>query len=188
MSLGIPGGATTAVIMGALIIHGLTPGPMLFVRQPEFVYSTFIILAFCMLIMLFIGMGMIRVANFIVRIPAEILFPIVLIFATFGSYAIRNSMIDVIAMYLIGVVGFFMRIHSIPPAPLAIAFILGPFFEENLRRSLLMSSGSPEIFLRSWIAVLFLVLAVVSAAAAVFVRRRGVGEIQTITASRRSVD
>lgn len=172
MSLGIPGGATTAVIMGALIIHGMTPGPTLFVTEPEFVYSTFLVLILCLMIMLVVGLGMIRVANLIVRIPTQILFPMVLIFATFGSYAIRNNVTDVIAMYLVGVLGCLMRIQAIPAAPLAIAFILGPFFEQNLRRSLIMSGGSLEIFARSGFAVTFLILAVVSAVTTVIAHRR----------------
>ncbi len=179
MSLGIPGGATTAVIMGALIIHGLTPGPTLFATRPEFVYSTFLVLIMCMLIMLFIGLGMIRVANLIVRIPTQILFPAVLIFATYGAYAIRNSLVDVIAMVLVGVLGTLMRLQAIPAAPLAIAFILGPFFEQNLRRSLLMSGGSIDIFVRSWFGVAFLCLALVSAVATAFAHRRLHGSSRT---------
>jgi putative tricarboxylic transport membrane protein len=181
MSLGIPGDTTTAVIMGALIIHGLTPGPTLFERQPDFVYSVFLLLFVCLLVLLVVGLGAIRVANYVVRVPAKILFPIVLILATFGSYAIRNSMADVVAMFAIGMLGLLMRLQGVPPAPFAIAFILGPLFEENLRRSLLMSGGSSTIFFTSGLSLAFLLLAVFTVSLTVIAHYRRRSPLRTFT-------
>lgn len=172
MSLGIPGDMTTAVIMGALVIHGLTPGPMLFTFQPQFVYAVFVLLFVCLVLTIPAGLMAIRFASFVVRVKPEILFPTVLAFAAFGSYAIRNSIIDVVSMFVVGLLGFFMRIQGFPAAPFAIAFILGPLLEENLRRSLLMSGGSPAIFVESGLSLAFLVLAVLSAAATAIAQRR----------------
>lgn len=172
MSLGIPGDMTTAVIMGALVIHGLTPGPMLFTFQPQFVYAVFILLFVALLLMIPAGLMAIRFAGYVVRVPPQVLFPVVLGFAAFGSYAIRNSIVDVVSMFAVGLLGFFMRIQGFPAAPFAIAFILGPLLEENLRRSLLMSGGSPGIFIESGISLAFLSLAVVSAAATAIAQRR----------------
>ena len=183
MSLGIPGDMTTAVIMGALIIHGLAPGPTLFERQPEFVYSVFLLLFVCLFVLLFVGLGVVRLANRIVQVPVKILFPVVLVFATFGSYAIRNSMVDVVALFAIGVLGFFMRLRGIPAAPFAIAFILGPLLEANLRRSLLMSRGSFDIFLESNLSLTFLSLGVVSALATVIAHHRMKGPMRAVTTS-----
>lgn len=172
MSLGIPGDMTTAVIMGALVIHGLTPGPLLFTFQPQFVYAVFLLLFVCLLLMIPAGLVAIRFAGLVVRARPEVLFPVILAFATFGSYAIRNSIVDVVSMFVVGLLGFLMRIQGFPAAPFAIAFILGPLLEVNLRRSLLMSGGSPAIFVESGLSLTFLALAVLSAAATVLAQRR----------------
>lgn len=172
MSLGIPGDMTTAVIMGALVIHGLTPGPLLFTFEPQFVYAVFVLLFVALLLMVPAGLMAVRFANYVVQVPTQILFPVVLAFAAFGSYAIRNSIVDVVSMFAMGLLGFFMRIQGFPAAPFAIAFILGPLLEENLRRSLLMSGGSPAIFFESGISLAFLALAVLSAAATAIAQRR----------------
>ncbi len=168
MSLGIPGDTTTAVLMGALVIHGLNPGPMLFEEAPRFVYSVFLLLFVSLVLLFVVGSGVIRMAKWVVRMPTQILFPVVLILATYGTYAVRGTMVDVMAMIGIGFLGFLMRIQKIPAAPFAIAFILGPLFENELRKSLIISGGSLEIFTESVISVTFLALAVLSAAASVY--------------------
>lgn len=172
MSLGIPGDTTTAVLMGALVIHGLNPGPMLFEEAPQFVYSVFLLLFVSLIFLLFVGSGVIRLAKWVVRMPTQILFPVVLILATYGTYAVRGTMVDVISMYGIGFLGFLMRIQKIPAAPFAIAFILGPLFENELRKSLIISGGSLDIFINSGISITFLSLAVLSAGASVYFHRR----------------
>ena len=172
MSLGIPGDTTTAVLMGALVIHGLTPGPLLYESSPEFVYSVFLLLFVALVLLLIVGSFAIRLAKWVVRVPTQILFPVVLILATYGTFAVRGTMIDVISMLGIGFLGFFMRIQKIPAAPFAIAFILAPIFENELRKSLIISRGSLEIFISSNISIAFLVLAVLSATATVVFRSR----------------
>ncbi|MGI9384923.1 MAG: tripartite tricarboxylate transporter permease [Methyloligellaceae bacterium] len=175
MSLGIPGDTTTAVLMGALVIHGLNPGPMLFESNPDFIYSVFLLLFVSLLFLLLVGSGVIRLAKWVVRMPTQILFPVVLILATYGTYAVRGTMVDVIAMYGVGFLGFFLRIQKIPAAPFAIAFILGPLLENEARKALIISSGSPEIFLSSGISIAFLCLAAVSAVASVYLHWRLAG-------------
>ena len=172
MSLGIPGDTTTAVLMGALIIHGLSPGPLLFESNPEFVYSVFLLLFVSLILMLFVGTGVIHLAKWVVRMPTQILFPVVLILATYGTYAVRGAMVDVMAMFAVGFLGFLLRIQKIPAAPFAIAFILGPLFENELRKALIISSGSIDIFFSSGISVVFLTLAAVSAIASVYLHWR----------------
>ena len=172
MSLGIPGDTTTAVLMGALIVHGLSPGPMLFTNNPQFVYSVFLLLFVCLVMLLVIGYGVVRMARWVVEVPTQILFPVVLIFATFGTYAVRGSMIDVISMFGVGILGFAMRTQGIPAAPFAIAFILGPLFENEFRKSLIISQGSLEIFVSSAISITFLLLAIASAVATVYLHWR----------------
>ncbi|MAO55269.1 MAG: C4-dicarboxylate ABC transporter permease [Rhodospirillaceae bacterium] len=172
MSLGIPGDTTTAVLMGALVIHGLNPGPMLFDDAPDFVYGVFILLFISLLFMALVGLGVVRMAKWVVRMPTQILFPVVLILATYGTYAVRGSMVDVIAMFGVGFLGFLMRIQKIPAAPFAIAFILGPLFENELRKALIISDGSFDVFVGSPIAITFLILAAISAGATVFLHGR----------------
>ncbi len=172
MSLGIPGDTTTAVLMGALVIHGLSPGPLLFESSPDFVYSVFLLLFVSLVFLLFVGTGVIRMAKWVVRMPTQILFPVVLILATYGTYAVRGTMVDVVSMFGVGFLGFLLRIQKIPAAPFAIAFILGPLFENELRKALIISGGSLEIFVSSAISITFLALAVLSAGASIFVHWR----------------
>ena len=172
MSLGIPGDTTTAVLMGALIVHGLNPGPLLFETNPDFIYSVFLLLFVALIFLLFVGTGVIRLAKWVVRMPTQVLFPAVLILATYGTYAVRGTMVDVLAMFGVGFLGFLLRIQKIPAAPFAIAFILGPLFENELRKSLIISQGSIDIFFNSWISVLFLSLAAISALASIYLHSR----------------
>ncbi|MEQ8323012.1 MAG: tripartite tricarboxylate transporter permease [Rhodospirillales bacterium] len=172
MSLGIPGDTTTAVLMGALVIHGLSPGPLLFESAPDFVYSVFLLLFVSLIFLWAVGLGVIRVAKWVVRMPTKILFPVVFILATYGTYAVRGTMVDVISMVGVGVLGFFMRTQKIPAAPFAIAFILGPLFENEMRKSLIISGGSLDIFVHSPISITFLILAALSAGLTVFLHRR----------------
>ncbi len=172
MSLGIPGDTTTAVLMGALVIHGLSPGPLLFEQAPDFVYGVFLLLFVSLIFMGIVGVGVIRAARWVVKMPTKLLFPIVLILATYGTYAVRGTMVDVISMVGVGIFGFLMRTQKIPAAPFAIAFILGPLFENEMRKSLIISSGSIDIFFQSPISLTFLVLAVLSGGLTVYLHRR----------------
>ena len=109
--------------------------------------------------MMFI-MGKLCIKGFakIADVPKQILFPVVLVLCFYGSYAVDNSMFDVLSAALMGILGYIMLRFGIPEAPFLIAFILGPMFEDNLRRSLLLSAGSPSIFFRSGICWFFLVI------------------------------
>ncbi|MBT5050734.1 MAG: C4-dicarboxylate ABC transporter permease, partial [Rhodospirillaceae bacterium] len=118
--------------------------------------------------LLFVGTGVIRMAKWVVRMPTQILFPVVLILATYGTYAVRGTMVDVMSMYAVGFLGFLLRIQKIPAAPFAIAFILGPLFENELRKALIISGGSLDIFFSSKISISFLALAALSAGATVY--------------------
>jgi putative tricarboxylic transport membrane protein len=122
-------------------------------------------------------------AKWVVRMPTQILFPVVLILATYGTYAVRGTMVDVISMFGVGFLGFLMRIQKIPAAPFAIAFILGPLFENELRKALIISGGSLDIFVNSGISITFLTLAALSAIASVYFhwRLKGTKAAQIIT-------
>ncbi|MCC8189221.1 MAG: tripartite tricarboxylate transporter permease [Planctomycetes bacterium] len=172
LTLGIPGDANTAVMLGALMIHNLTPGPMLFVEQADIVNTLFIGFMLANVCMLILGLLGIPLFVKIVQIPRKILVPIVIVLCIVGSFAINNNYLDVVVMLVFGVVGYAMVKGGFPLSPIVLALILGPMAEGNLRRSLVMSGGSFRIFLERPIAATFIVVAVICLALPVLKRWR----------------
>ncbi len=162
LSLGIPGDVITAIIIGAFMIHNLTPGPLLFENNADLVYAIFIGLIASSVLLLGIGSVAIRAFRYIADVPTNLLFPAVLVLCIFGVFAINNSVFDIAVMLVMGVVGYIMLIFRFPAAPFLIAFILGPLLENNFRQALLMSRGSLEIFVRGPITIIFWCLTVIS--------------------------
>jgi putative tricarboxylic transport membrane protein len=160
MTLGIPGDSMTAVLMGALLVHGLRPGPNLFANNPDFVASVYASLFLSVVLTLVVGFAFIRVITTVMRIPQYIMFTIITLLCIVGSFAIRNSLGDVFVMIFFGVVGYLLFLARTPPAPLAFGLILGPLLEENLRRSLILSQGSWSIFIERPISAALLLLSV----------------------------
>ena len=142
ITLGIPGDAVTAILIGALLLHGLRPGPALFIEHPDIVSSIFILFLIGNFLFLIFGLLGSRLFVYILRTPQKILFPIVMAFCFIGSYAAQNSTFDILILVIFGLIGYGMRKVSIPPAPLILGFILGPIVEDNLRRSLILSDGN----------------------------------------------
>ena len=138
LALGIPGSASTAVILAALIMHGLRPGPHLMQQTPEFVYAIFGAMLMANLMFLAIGMAGAKVFSRVTLIPKTILWPSVVVFSIIGSYAFSASTFDVWVMLASGVVGFFMLRHGFGPAPLVMGLILGRLMEETLSQSLII--------------------------------------------------
>jgi putative tricarboxylic transport membrane protein len=161
LALGIPGDITTAIILGAFMIHGLRPGPLLFQDNLSLIYALFIGIMLSSFYLFAIGKFSIRLISRIADIPHRILFPIVLTLCVFGAYAVNNTVFDIGVMFVMGLFGFMMLKLKIPAAPFLIAFILGPMLEDNFRQSLLMSRGSWTIFFSSPICWFFWSLIVV---------------------------
>ncbi len=162
LTIGIPGDIITAVIMGAFMIQGLIPGPLLFRDHAHTIYAIFMGFIICDIVYYIIGTFAMKHAAHLSKVPRSILFPIVLIFCVVGSYAIQHSVFDIGIMVVFGIIGFFMQKFGFATAPLLIAFILSPIGEAALRQSLLMSSGSLSIFVTRPIALAFLLLTVVT--------------------------
>ena len=162
LALGIPGDITTAIILGAFMIHGLRPGPLMFQDNISLIYAIFMGIMLSSLFLLVVGKLSIRAISRIADIPHRILFPVVLVLCVFGAYAVNNTIFDVGVMFLMGALGFVMLKLSIPAAPFLIAFILGPLFEDNFRQSLLMSKGSYNIFFSNGICLFFWLLTLIS--------------------------
>ena len=162
LALGIPGDVITAVILGAFMVHGLRPGPMLFEQNIDLIYALFIGISISSLFLLIIGKAAIHMFKHIASIPRSYLYPVVMVLCVFGAYAVNNSFFDIYVMVGFGIVGFLMMRMHIPSAPFLIAFILGPMLEDSFRQSLLMSQGSLTIFMRSWITWVFWSLTILS--------------------------
>lgn len=168
LSLGIPGDVITAIILGAFMVHGLTPGPLMFQENLSLVYALFMGIMLSSVILLVVGNVAIKYFSLIADIPKPILFPIVLMFCVYGAYAVNNDSFDVGLMLAFGVLGYIFNRAAIPAAPFLIGFILGPMFEDNLRRSLLIGGNDLSIFVRGPITWFFIALTVGSIALAFY--------------------
>jgi len=164
LTLGIPGDAVTAVLVGAFMIQGLQPGPLLFAQHGRTVFALFAGLFIANIILFIFGLLGLRFFAKVADVPGRIQAPIILLLCFVGSYAVANSMVDVAAMLVMGLVGYFMRQYQFPGAPMVIGLILGPVVEKSLRQSLTTSHGSFMIFLESPICMVFLTLTLVSIA------------------------
>ena len=165
LTLGIPGNAVAAVILGALLVHGLRPGPELFRDNADTVYGFMLTMLVTSGLMYLIGKLGARAYVNVLRVPRRILGPMILALTVVGVYAIHNSLFEVWLMLGFGLVGFGMEKMSIPTAPTVLAVILGPITEENLRRSLLISRGDFGYLVAepiSWILAVLVVLTVLS--------------------------
>ncbi len=162
LSLGVPGDVVTAVILGAFMMHNLTPGPLLFQENIVLVYAVYIGIMVSSALMYITGVWCIRTFAKIAHIPKQVLYPIILLICCYGAFSINNSMFDVLVMAILGLLGYVLSVFKFPEAPLLVAFVLGPLFEDNLRRSLLISHGSPAIFFGSVICWVFLALTLLS--------------------------
>lgn len=158
VTLGIPGNLVAALLLGAFMMHGLTPGPFLMRDQGHLLYALFITLILSNLLMLVVGHFYIKLAVRIQRIPKRTLFPLILMFCTIGAFAVNNREIDILLMFLFGVLGFVLRKVNISVIPVVIAFFLGPLLEGAVRRSLLLSGGDVMIFVQRPIALVFVIL------------------------------
>jgi putative tricarboxylic transport membrane protein len=161
LSLGIPGDAVTAVLIGAFLIHGLTPGPLLFQERMEIASSIFILNLFTSLMLIPFGLLIVRVFSRIASLSSDILYPFILLLCVVGTYSVRNSFFDVGVLIVFGIIGYLMGKVKIPAAPLILGFVLGPLLERNLTRALIISSGDVASFFLRPISAIMLVLTIV---------------------------
>jgi putative tricarboxylic transport membrane protein len=160
LALAVPGSAPAAVLMAAMIIHGVQPGPMLMVNQPQFAYDVVAITFVATLCILLFGLVMVRPLLWVLRVPRAIIMPIVFVLCTLGAYAIAARVFDIWVMLAVGVICFFLRRNEFPVAPFVLGIVLGDIVDKSLRRGLVISDGSLEPFFTRPIAgVLALVVA-----------------------------
>ena len=162
LSLGVPGDAVTAVLLGAFIIQGLQPGPMLYKEHIDIVYQIFASMMLAQFVMLFIGMAGIRLFSKVILVDRAILTPSIFVLSMVGAFAMRSNIFDVYTTLAFGILGYVMMRYDYPLSPILLALILGPMAEANLRRAMVISSGDPSILFSRPIAVVLMALAVVS--------------------------
>jgi putative tricarboxylic transport membrane protein len=180
LSLGIPGSGSTAVMLGALMMYGLKPGPMLFHTNPEFVWTLIASMFVGNVILLIMNLPMVPLFAYTLRLPYSVLYPAIILICITGVYSVNGSAFDVWSMLFFGLAGYFMKKCDIPGAPLIIGLVLGPLLEHSLYRALALSRGSMLVFLTRPISAALLAITLVMGIAVLFktvkVMRTQVGE------------
>ncbi len=166
MTLGIPGDAIMAVMIGGLLIHGITPGPQLINENPQLFWGVVASFWIGNIMLLVLNLPFIGLWVKILSIPYKLLFPAVLLLICIGVYSVNNSSFDVLLTFVFGMLGFWFNRHGFPSAPLLLGFVLGPLLEENFRRALLLSQGNLTTFMERPVSLVFLSLTVLVLVAA----------------------
>jgi putative tricarboxylic transport membrane protein len=159
LALGIPPNVVMAILMGALIINGITPGPLMLNQYPEVFWGVVASMYLGNIILLLLNLPLIGLWVKLLKVPYRILMPLILLFCLIGSYSLNNNVVEVIIMIIFGVAGYVLRKFDFEVAPLMVAFILGPIWENSWRQSLVMSDGKFSIFLEKPISLVTLALA-----------------------------
>lgn len=156
LSLGIPGDVVMAILLGAMIMHGVVPGPQFIANKPEMFWGLIVSFWIGNLMLLFLNLPLIGLLVKIITVPSRILYPTVIFFICVGSYSVANNVFDVIVTLIFGLIGYVLMRLRYSAAPVLLGFILGPMMEENLRRSLVISRGDPTVFLERPVCVILL--------------------------------
>jgi putative tricarboxylic transport membrane protein len=159
LALGIPSSGGTAIMLGALLMYGLKPGPLLFTNSPDFVWALMASMFIGNVILLIMNLPMIPLFAATLRIPYHYLYPVILVICIIGAYSLHMSLLDPFIMLIFGVIGYFMKKLDIPSAPMAVALILGPMLEYSLYQSLAVAYGDVTTFIRRPISATLLGIA-----------------------------
>jgi putative tricarboxylic transport membrane protein len=158
LSLGIPGSSTAAILLGALTLHGLTPGPSLFMKNINIDYGIFGAMFLANIALVIFGLLGIRVFALVTKIPYKILGPIILLISILGCYSVTNQIIGVWLLFVFGVLGYILQKFNFPLAPMILGLILGPIIEINFRRAFYLSGSLGEILTRPITASIFILI------------------------------
>ncbi|MEJ0077796.1 MAG: tripartite tricarboxylate transporter permease [Alphaproteobacteria bacterium] len=159
LTLGIPPNAVMALMVGAMTIHGIVPGPQVMTKQPELFWGLICSMWIGNLMLVVINLPLVGVWVSLLRVPYRLLFPAILIFCAIGVYSINNAPADAIMVAVFGFVGYFLVKTEFEPAPMLLGFVLGPLMEENLRRAMLIARGDPTTFVTRPISGVLLAIA-----------------------------
>jgi len=161
MALGIPGSVTMALILGALLIHGVQPGPLVMTTNPELFWGLIASFWIGNALLLVLNLPLIGVWVRMLTIPYHVLYPGILFFICLGAYSSQNNPFDVFLVIAFGVIGYGMRVLQLPAAPALLGLVLGPMMEEHFRRALLIARGDATVFLTQPISAGLLLLSVI---------------------------
>src|SRR5213082_3511385 len=159
LTLGIPPNAVMALMVGAMTIHGIVPGPQVMTKQPELFWGMIASMWIGNLMLIVINLPLVGMWVRLLRVPYRHLFPMIVIFCCIGVYSLNNAPFDVSATAIFGVVGYWLVKHDFEPAPMILGFVLGPLMEENLRRAMLIARGDATVFLTRPISATLLAIA-----------------------------
>jgi putative tricarboxylic transport membrane protein len=172
MALGLPGDAVTAILIGAFIIYGVQPGPIMFRDHASFVYMVITLMMLANVAFLAVGFFFSKVLTKFLSLPQSFIWSTIIILSLVGSYAINNSAFDLMIVFLSGVLGFLFRLLDVPLGPIVLALILGPMAEANMRRALILSGGSFTTFFTRPISLILLILSAASLLTSVIRKRK----------------
>jgi len=172
MALGLPGDAVTAILIGAFIIYGVQPGPIMFRDHASFVYMVITLMILANVAFLAVGFFFSKVLTKFLSLPQSFIWSTIIILSLVGSYAINNSAFDLMIVFLSGVLGFIFRLLDVPLGPIVLALILGPMAEANMRRALILSGGSFTTFFTRPISLILLILSAASLLTSVIRKRK----------------
>jgi putative tricarboxylic transport membrane protein len=164
LTLGVPGGGATAVLLGAFIMYGIQPGPLLFQNRPDLVWGLIDSMYVGNVMLLILNLPLIGLFVRLLYIPGGILYPLIVAISVIGIYAVNGSVLDLYLLLFFGVIGYIFDKVDIPVAPLVLSLVLGGIMEQSFRQAMTISGGNPKIFWGSTINVTLLVLSVISIA------------------------
>jgi TctA family transporter len=157
LTLGIPASGTMALMLGALMVHGIVPGPTVMTQKPDLFWGLIASMWIGNLMLVVLNLPLIGLWTSLLKLPYRLLFPAIITFSCIGIYSLQNNAFELYLTAFFGIVGFVWMKLKCPPAPMLLGFVLGPMMEENLRRALLMSRGDPTVFITQPISLGFIV-------------------------------
>ncbi|WP_409296245.1 tripartite tricarboxylate transporter permease [Peribacillus sp. SCS-26] len=173
LTLGIPGSGTTAILMGALMMYNVQPGPLLFEDHPQVAWGLIASMFIGNVMLLILNLPLVKVFAKIIQTPKQFLIPIIIAISIFGVYAVQVSTNDLLLLLVCGVLGYFLSKYDYPIAPLVLGLVLGPMIENNFRRALTISNGDYSIFVIRPISAVFLIVAVLWLLIPVVLKKKG---------------
>jgi putative tricarboxylic transport membrane protein len=172
LSLGLPTGSVTSLIFGALMIHGLAPGPLFIKNSPDVFWGLLGSMVIGNAMLLILNLPLIGLWIRVLRLPYFFLFPLIILFGIIGTYTVSGNVGEVVITIIFGLVGFLMKKFAYEPAPMVLGLVIGPLLETAIRRSLIMSRGSFAVFVNRPIAAAFMILALFMLLSPLLTRRR----------------
>ena len=164
LSLGVPGGGSTAVLMGAFILYGIQPGPLLFEQRPDLVWGLVDSMYIGNIMLLILNLPLIGLFVRLLYIPSGILYPLIVAISVIGTFAINGNPLDLYLILFFGVVGYIFEKADIPVAPLVLSLVLGGIMEQSFRQAMTISGADPAIFVKSGVSITLIILSVISIA------------------------